>query len=178
MADRAPAPPFLADAMLERLARWLRAAGHDVASADPAAPDAAVRRRAAADGRVLLTRDRRLAEECAAAGGAGACFRVRAAAPLEQLAEVAAAFGLAPLALAFTRCLVCNAPLAPAEPGSPGAPAALPPGTALWRCPACGRTYWDGSHPRRMRHALARAGLAGGAAAHARSAGASGGGRG
>ncbi len=172
MADRAPAPPtFLADVMLERLARWLRAAGHDVASADPAAPDAAVRRRAAAEGRVLLTRDRRLADECAAGdargGGPGACLRVRTARPLEQLAEVAAAFGLAPLALAFTRCLVCNAVLAPAEPGSPGAPATLPPGTALWRCPACGRTYWDGSHPRRMRQALVRAGLAAaGAAGH------------
>jgi hypothetical protein len=146
--------------MLERLARWLRAAGLDVASAEGTAPDAALRRRAAAEGRVLLTRDRRLAESCAAA-----CHRVRAAAPLAQLAEVAAAFGLAPLVLRFSRCLVCNAELrpaageAPAPPPTPADPRrpAVPPTGPLWRCPVCGRVYWEGSHTRRMRRALARA---------------------
>ncbi len=147
--------------MLERLARWLRAAGLDVASAEGTAPDAALRRRAAAEGRVLLTRDRRLAESCAAA-----CHRVRAAAPLAQLAEVAAAFGLAPLVLRFSRCLVCNAELRPAAAGEAPAPPptpadarrpAVPPTGPLWRCPVCGRVYWEGSHTRRMRRALARA---------------------
>ncbi len=145
--------------MLERLARWLRAAGLDVASAEGTAPDAALRRRAAAEGRVLLTRDRRLAESCATA-----CHRVRAAAPLAQLAEVAGAFGLAPLVLRFTRCLVCHAELRPAAdaPSPPSPPAdargpARPPAGPLWRCPVCGRVYWEGSHTRRMRRALAHA---------------------
>jgi uncharacterized protein with PIN domain len=127
-------------------------------------PDADVLRRAAAERRVLLTRDRRLADSCAAIA---ACYRVRATAPLAQLAEVADAFGLAPLALRFTRCLLCNAGLRPV--GAAAVPAGVrpPSGVPLWACPACGRVYWEGSHTRRMRAALARAvpGAAGGHAA-------------
>jgi uncharacterized protein with PIN domain len=159
----APAPPrFLADVMLERLARWLRAADVDTASAPPTAPDAAVRALAAAEGRVLLTRDRRLAEACAREGPARACHRVRADAPLAQLLEVAGAFGLgrpAPApALTFARCLVCNTPLRPA-PGDV-LPAPAPPDRPLRECPNCGRVYWEGGHTRRMRAALAAAAAA------------------
>jgi uncharacterized protein len=145
-----PAPRFLADVMLERLARWLRALGHDAASAG-AEHDHALARRAADEGRWLLTRDRRLAEECRAA------VLVRASAPLEQLREVVERFGLAPRD-PFSRCLVCNEPLRAAtaaevegalrevcERHRPEAPRA---------CPRCGRVYWEGSHTRRMRAAL------------------------
>jgi hypothetical protein len=152
-ADAGP-PRFLADAMLERLARWLRALGHDTASAG-AASDAELGRRAAAEGRWLLTRDRRLARE--APDGRGVLLR--AGAPLDQLREVAASFALAPGTL-FSRCLVCNAPLRPAtEAEVVGAAPELcgrhrPPDAHA--CPECGRVYWEGSHTRRMRAALAR----------------------
>ena len=129
---------FLADVMLDRLARWLRALGADVASAPPGASDRELVRIARDDGRTLLTRDR--GEEI----GRGPTFVVRSAAPLEQLREVVSRFDIAPPAELFTRCLLCNAPL----------DAARDDGTR--RCPVCGRGYWEGSHTRRMRATLAR----------------------
>ena len=61
MTPNAPPPRFLADAMLERLARWLRVLGFDAECA--AGPDAAIMSRAAGEARHLLTRDRRLAAD-------------------------------------------------------------------------------------------------------------------
>ena len=156
-------PRFLADVMLERLARWLRAAGVDTASAPGTAPDAAVRRLAAAEGRVLLTRDRALAAACTADHGTeldvDRCYRVHASAPIAQLLEVAHVFDLGRPTLVFTRCLVCNTPLRPAAAAEVFTPpaAATPADKPLWTCPGCGRVYWEGSHTRRMRQALARA---------------------
>jgi hypothetical protein len=55
-----PSPPkLIADAMLGALARWLRALDLDVAY-DPALDDAELVARAVAEGRTILTRDRRL----------------------------------------------------------------------------------------------------------------------
>ena len=135
-------PRFLADVMLERLARWLRVLDVDVASAHATTADRELVRRAAAEERVLLTRDRRLSAE----HGTGTPFVVRSAAPLEQLAEVVERFEIdAPREL-FTRCLLCNVPLESADGAAPAR-----------RCPRCERVYWEGSHTRRMRAALARA---------------------
>ncbi|GLC25692.1 hypothetical protein rosag_22050 [Roseisolibacter agri] len=135
--------------MLARLARWLRALGHDVLLAGPGEPDAAVVRRAEAEGRWLLTRDRALAADGARALGERRLL-LRADAPLAQLLETRDALGLRDLALTFTRCLLCNAPLDVLD-------AEGPCGGPRRRCAACGRVYWEGSHTRRMRAALARA---------------------
>ncbi|MBI4345649.1 MAG: hypothetical protein HY553_02265 [Elusimicrobia bacterium] len=54
-------PRFLVDAMLGRLARWLRLLGYDtVFEAAPARPDEAMAEQAQREGRVLVTRDRRI----------------------------------------------------------------------------------------------------------------------
>jgi uncharacterized protein with PIN domain len=123
--------------MLERLARWLRVLGFDTACAT--GPDVAVMERAAAEGRHLLTRDRRLAAEAQPLSA----VLIRSDEPLEQLREVLGHFGLRVPDDLFRRCMLCNIPLVDV------------PGDHR-RCPSCGRVYWEGSHTRRMRAALAR----------------------
>lgn len=141
---------FLADAMLERLARWLRALGVDVLSAPAGASDAMLVRMAVEESRVLLTRDR------GEVIGRGPTFVVRGAAPLEQLREVVERFAIVAPGELFTRCLLDNTPLRAATPDeAAGARAAGASGEgAVRRCPTCGRVYWEGSHTGRMRAAL------------------------
>lgn len=147
-------PRFLADAMLGRLARWLRVLGLDAAY-DPSVRDPGLVSWARTEERILLTRDRPLLAE----------FRpqrallIEADTPLAQLRQVVAELHLAPPVELFTRCLLCNAELrsASAEEADTFVPAAsrVLPGPVRC-CPACRRTYWPGSHARRMRAALAR----------------------
>ncbi len=147
-------PRFIADAMLGRLARWLRALGFDTAY-DKAITDEELVRRAFEEGRYMLTRDRRLLEQWRIHG----CLVVESEAPLEQLREVVAHLGLRPPEALFTRCLVCNRELVPA--GADEVESRVPPAVrerhdAFVRCRDCGRVYWEGSHARRMRSALVR----------------------
>lgn len=154
MPDRSHEPRFLADAMLGRLARWLRVLGFDVAP-DEGRPDKELVRRAAEEERILLTRDRRLVEELRPES----VLLVIADDPLEQLRETADGLELRRPEELFTRCLVCNAPLR--EATSEEVAELVPtrsrelPGPAR-RCPDCGRVYWPGSHARRMREAIDR----------------------
>lgn len=146
---------LLCDEMLTSLGRWLRAAGHDTAIAGRGHDDGALVAWAAAEGRLLVTRDRAIAERRAPA----AEVVVLAENGLEANAvELARRLDLDWLAAPFTRCLVDNAPLRPAEAGERRAvPAeARRLGGPLNACPACGRLYWPGSHVRRMRARLER----------------------
>ena len=149
-------PRFLADAMLGRLARWLRVLGFDTAY-DATLHDPALVRLADAEDRVLLTRDRHLLHSLRPARA----LEIRHDAPLAQLQEVVAALALRPRAELFTRCLVCNTPLSPplradeAEPLLPASARGMP--GPVRRCPGCGRVYWEGSHVRRMRQAIEKA---------------------
>lgn len=159
-----PGPPesprFLADAMLERLARWLRVLGYDVLSAGPAGAQAALAQGAATN-RVLLTRNRALAIP----GPLGGSLLIQQQVPLKQLVEVLNHLDLRPPWRLFTRCLVCNSTLRPVlspERPRPDAPVGRP----SHQCPDCGRLYWEGVHTRRMRAALERA-LGPGVAEHA-----------
>jgi hypothetical protein len=145
-------PRFLADAMLGRLARWLRILGFDTAYRDDWS-DAELARRAFEEDRILLTRDRRLPDRwrvprVLVLGSEG---------PGEQLREVARAFPRGASTRAFTRCSRCNAPLEAATRESVAA--AVPPRVLrdqreFRRCPGCARVYWEGSHVARMRSVL------------------------
>lgn len=145
-------PRFAADAMLGRLAHWLRILGFDCRY-EPGVSDADLARRAVEEERVVLTRDRAFPEEWR-----GPAVRVlRAEATFEQLREVVRAFDLAARIRLFSRCNRCNAPLerASREEARGRVPA------RVWehherfrRCPACGRLYWEGSHVRRMRRVV------------------------
>jgi uncharacterized protein len=151
------APPrFAADAMLGRLARWLRVLGFDT-SYDAALADADLVRLANDEARILLTRDRHLLRE----RRPQRAHEVRQDDPLDQLRELVAALGLPAPAELFTRCLLCNSMLSPPLEEEEWGPLLAPdlaeiPGPVR-RCHGCGRVYWHGSHVRRMREALRRA---------------------
>jgi len=156
MADQDDTPRFLADAMLGRLARWLRTLGFDTLHAANDEADAAIVARADREARLLLTRDRHLLRELRPR----AALEIRSGVPLEQLRQVVDARTLAPPRELFTRCLLCNTPLETLD----GAEAmALVPESArgrggpVRRCPSCARIYWRGSHTRRIERALTAA---------------------
>ena len=147
-------PRFAADAMLGRLARWLRVLGYDTFY-DIAVADPVLVRLAEQEQRLLLTRDRHLLRELRPARA----LEVRQNDPLQQLADLVLELRLSPPPELFTRCLLCNAALQAMDPAE--ARPLLPEGVRdlpgpVRRCPVCGRLYWDGSHVRRMRAAIER----------------------
>lgn len=141
-------PRFALDGHLGRLARYLRLLGFDAAH-QPQAEDEALARRAAAEGRILLTRDLNLLKRRVVRLG----YRVRSTRPRRQLVEVVEQFSLADRCRPFTRCLACGESLAAALPAEVAA--RVPAGVAarhrvFHACPGCGRVYWPGSHHRRL----------------------------
>lgn len=152
---------FVADVMLGRLARWLRALGHDTLYFRDA-PDARLLGIALREGRRLLTRDAALARRARAAGLLDRSETLDA-----QLAEVVAAYGLhcrGPM----TRCLECNGLLLAADCAA--VRERVPPYTLATQhefrvCEGCGRVFWPGSHVAgilgRLRPYLGPAGRAG-----------------
>jgi uncharacterized protein with PIN domain len=145
-------PRFVADVMLGRLARWLRALGYDTLYFRDAT-DARLLGIALREQRRLLTRDAALARRARDAG-----VLVRADDLDVQLREVLAAAGLAGRA-PLSRCLECNAVLVPAP--REAVRAEVPPYTfatqrAFWRCSGCGRVFWAGTHAARILDRLRR----------------------
>lgn len=150
--ERPEAPRFVADSMLGRLARWLRAMGYDTSYARYAR-DGDLILLARSEGRTLLTRDLRLARSA----GEGEAYHVRAERLEAQLEEIVAAFRLDPWADPLSRCLECNQVLTPLDPGALQGrvpPRILASHREFSGCPACGRVYWEGSHAQRMRNRL------------------------
>lgn len=146
---------FLCDEMLVRLARLLRAAGYDTYLAQGAEPDGELVKTARREGRILVTRDKRLAaafEESVLVSGWGLNAEAHS---LSR--AVVLDWEFAP----FTRCVIDNAPLRDATPEEidrfPERARRLD--GPFRTCPACHRDYWSGSHVRRMGaklHDLAR----------------------
>ena len=144
---------FLCDEMLRGLGRWLRAAGYDTIIAEGGLPDRALALRCAKEERILLTKDRQLANIAKATAsvllvpGDGIDAAARA---------LRAALDIDWQHAPFTRCLVDNQLLA----ATPREAAALVPeqsraaGGPLRQCPECGRLYWPGGHVRRMQQRL------------------------
>lgn len=140
---------FAADAMLGRLARWLRLLGFDC-SFDPDIADERIVRLAVTEGRTILTRDRRLPEEWWVED----IYVVREEAVGQQLVELNRRFDLASSLRVLTRCTECNQPLARATRAdvTGRVPARLLRlHEDFSECPACRRVYWEGSHAARIR---------------------------
>lgn len=149
---------MLADAMLGGLARWLRVLGLDT-TYDPDLDDPDLVERAVEEGRVILTRDRRLVERRRAWNH----LLVRSEVVDRQVAQVLDELAIEPAPeRLFSRCLRCNAPLEPVARDQ--AARNVPPYVArtqahFRRCPVCGRVYWRATHADRMRRRLRRMGI-------------------
>jgi uncharacterized protein with PIN domain len=133
---------LLLDAMLGKLASYLRMCGHDAAYAldrDVEADDA-ILRWATEEDRRLVTRDRQLAARAEDA------LLVEPHDVEGQLREVAAA-GLELSLSAPSRCANCNGELRRVRDGEP-TPEHAPDtdGQPVWRCRDCGQHFWRGSH--------------------------------
>ncbi|MGF6464866.1 uncharacterized protein with PIN domain [Paraburkholderia youngii] len=140
---------FIADAHLGGLAPLLRLAGFDTLY-DNHFPDADIEALAAAQQRIVLTRDRELLKRRHITHG---CY-VRALRPREQLREVFERLDLARSAQPFRLCLVCNAPLRRIgrEEAGPRVPhGVLQRHSRFVTCDVCGRVFWEGTHWQRMR---------------------------
>lgn len=139
---------FLLDGMLGRLAKWLRAAGHDAVYEAPF-DDLALAQRARQEDRILLTRDRGLARR----RGIRSLLI-----PEEQLdGQLTRVLSLFPSPETGSRCMVCNVPLE--EVPRAAVQDFLPPYVRqhherFWLCPSCRRVFWRGSHWRHMQERL------------------------
>jgi uncharacterized protein with PIN domain len=149
-------PRFLADCNVGRLARWLRALGYD-ASYHPRIGDAELVREAAAESRVLLTRDRDLTKRRVIQTGVVHAILIRDDEVTAQLRQVFAELGLE-LKEALTRCIECNSELqlrVAAAVAERVPPYVRRTQSRYSECPSCGRIYWAGTHWQRMREVLA-----------------------
>jgi uncharacterized protein len=142
---------FVLDGHLGKLARRLRLVGLD-AICPAGAGDDELADLAAREERILLTHDRELLKRRVVAHG----YFVRGTHAHRQLVEVLQHFG--PLALEpFSRCLRCNAELH--EVSKTAIESALLPMTRenydrFRACRGCGQVYWQGSHWKRLAHAV------------------------
>ena len=147
-AEAAASVRFLVDGMMGRLLRWLRVLGVDSLLREEAESAGALFRRAERDGRILLTRDRKLParRDCKIA-----VFVVASDEPKEQLREVVHRFGIRLDASEFMmRCAVCNGrgyhSLTREEVEKRGdcPPKVLAAVTEFFACRSCAKLYWEG----------------------------------
>jgi uncharacterized protein with PIN domain len=145
-------PRFVLDNHLGRLAAYLRMLGFDCLYHNDY-DDQGLAKIVREEGRILLSRDRRLLMRKAVTHG----YCLRSLDSLEQLSEVITRFDLSKRIVPFHRCLRCNHPL---EPVSKEAVLdRLEPLTKLYFdefqiCPACGQIYWKGSHFEKMKRLI------------------------
>ena len=140
---------FVVDVNLGKLARRLRLLGFDALYSNRY-HDAEVADIAAAEKRIVLTRDRRLLYAKRITHG----YWVRSVYPEEQTQEVLRRFDLCGQIHPFRRCLMCNGLLKPVDKAE--ILHRLEPKTKLYydvffTCADCGRIYWEGSHLEKMR---------------------------
>jgi uncharacterized protein with PIN domain len=142
-------PRFILDTHLGKLARYIRLVGFDTLY-DNASHDEALAETAAAEQRILLTRDIGLLKRKQVLRG----YFVRATSPRIQLREIIDRFDLRTLAKPFTRCVRCNVGLLDVgrhDLQNEEVPAAVLERFERFRlCPGCDRVFWQGSHYERM----------------------------
>jgi len=146
---------FFADVMLGTLARWLRILGFDT-SYENSIDDDELIHRCVGEGRVALTRDRRLAQRKLLVD----CLFIEGDRLNDQLTEVLrfTQVSVRP-GLILSRCLECNARIERVEKAriaTEVAPYVFRTQSEFSRCMKCGRVYWAGTHRERILDRLQR----------------------
>lgn len=141
-------PRFVLDNHLGQLAIYLRMLGFDTLYRNDYQDDE-LAQVTGLEGRILLTRDRRLLMRKIVVYG----YCIRNLEPRQQVVEVLRRFGLLEKIAPFRRCLRCNHLLQPVSKAT--VLDRLEPLTKLYYdefhlCPACNQIYWKGSHYERM----------------------------
>jgi uncharacterized protein len=147
---------FAADRMLGRLVKWLRVIGQDVIYG-PHLTGYGLIRAARAEGRLILTRDRRLKQK-----QPPPFVFIESDHYREQLRQVIQECGLKPGRGLLTRCVTCNTVL---QPRSKETVERLVPPYVFstqekfsW-CPECRRVYWPATHHEKMLRELRTLGI-------------------
>lgn len=132
-------PRFAVDAMLGKLARYLRILGYDTYYSGESRDSDFVRE--CERGRVVVTRDRGLHEALTSMGCKS--VMVRGGRRTSELLAQLARGGLIRLEINLerSRCPLCNGPLRMADAGTVAGR-----GRETYICIICGNTYWKGSH--------------------------------
>ncbi|MGB9932372.1 Mut7-C RNAse domain-containing protein [Haloarcula amylolytica] len=143
MPENSPSDRLVLDAMLGKLATYLRMCGYDTAYALDRNAEADDDLLALADreDRLVITRD----QDLAARASESVLLSERAVE--DQLRELAdAGFNLS-LASEPAHCGVCNGPVEQVDPVEP-TPEYAPNANdeTVWRCTDCGQHFWKGSH--------------------------------
>lgn len=139
---------FIADVMLGRLAKRMRLLGIDVLY-DRTLDDNEIIRLSLEQDRVILTRDRALSDRPLAANH----LLIKSELVRQQVEQVLSTFPLATHLDPLSRCSECNEPLVriTREKARDLVPQYVYENKDhFFRCPRCKRTYWRGTHVRRM----------------------------
>lgn len=152
---QASEPGFILDNHLGRLAVYLRMLGFDALYRNDF-QDGELARLSSQEGRILLTRDRRLLMRNLVSLG----YWVRSKVPRQQLLEVVQRFNLRAGIVPFRRCMRCNGMLQPVS--KEAVLDKLEPLTRLYYdefriCSDCSQVYWKGSHYERMQRFIEQA---------------------
>lgn len=145
---------LLCDQMLRGVGKWLRAAGYDTLVADETLHDQQLIEIVERENRVLLTCDLKLAERTIS--GKGKIIHLTSNMPPQAMVEVQSKTGISCLLKPFSRCLVDNTVLIPLDEeqiSKLSAQTRALPGPFMY-CPLCKRSYWPGSHVKRMMRKL------------------------
>jgi len=144
---------FVVDTTVGKLAKWLRGLGFDT-TLFPGRDLHRLVQIALEEDRTILTRNRALEAKLFL----GNIFIVRENKPELQVAAVLQGLGLEVDPGKFLcRCLLCNSPLE--EVSRDDVEGRVPEYVyhthrVFRQCPSCGRIYWEGTHPARMREKI------------------------
>lgn len=145
---------FIADAMLGRLARWLRFLGFDTLYY-PRINDSRLIKIAKEEERFILTRDTRLVKSKAVKD----YVLIAANDPFEQLIEVLNSLKVRQIDL-LSRCVTCNGRLVDivnkAEIRDSVPEYVFLHYNDFLKCEDCGKIYWKGSHPKKFKEKVGK----------------------